>query len=395
MNTFHLDKCLVLKKNEDRRVVAGHPWIFSNEIREIKGEPTIGDVVELRAASGLSLGVGFYNPHSLIAFRMLSRKIEEEINYSFFEQRIRAALELRRLLFPHTESFRIVHGEADFLPGLIVDKYNDLLAIQTHAFGMDSRLPWICDALESLLKPRGIVERNESSIRSLEQLEPRKGMLRGAESSTLINEHGLSYAVDLLHGQKTGFFLDQRENRFAVRQFADSSSVLDCFCNDGGFSLNAAIAGAGSVIGVDVSSDAIIRAQHNASLNSLGNVQFEHDDVFEKLNALGKSGALFDVIVLDPPSFTKNRKTVPTAKKGYKDLHARALRVLRKGGILLTASCSHHIDPDVFLSIVDESARKSGRHLQMLEWRGAGPDHPSLPAVPETRYLKFGVFRVS
>jgi 23S rRNA (cytosine1962-C5)-methyltransferase len=392
MNSLHLDKHLILKSKEDRRVVAGHPWVFSNEIREIKGNPVIGDVVELRAASGLSLGIGFFNPHSLIAFRMLSRTIEE-IDYGFFERRIKAAIDLRTTLYPNGVSCRLIHGEGDFLPGLIVDKYDDILAVQTFAFGMDARLPWICDVMESLLHPRGIVERNESPLRTLEKLEQKKGILRGSSSPTLISEHGLTYSVDPLEGQKTGFFLDQRENRLSVRRYAASATVLDCFCSDGGFSLNAAAAGAGSVIGIDSSEDAINRARHNAMLNNLASVQFERDDVFDKLEKFETAGKQFDVIVLDPPSFTKNRKTVPAARKGYKDLHMRAFKVLRSGGILLTASCSHHIEPDVFLSIIDESARKAGRTLQVLDWRGAAPDHPTLPLVSETRYLKFGVFR--
>jgi 23S rRNA (cytosine1962-C5)-methyltransferase len=276
---------------------------------------------------------------------------------------------------------------------LIVDKYDDILAVQTFAFGMDARLPWICDVMESLLHPRGIVERNESPLRTLEKLEQKKGILRGSSSPTLISEHGLTYSVDPLEGQKTGFFLDQRENRLSVRRYAASATVLDCFCSDGGFALNAAAAGAGSVIGIDSSEDAINRARHNAMLNNLASVQFERDDVFDKLEKFETAGKQFDVIVLDPPSFTKNRKTVPAARKGYKDLHMRAFKVLRSGGILLTASCSHHIEPDVFLSIIDESARKAGRTLQVLDWRGAAPDHPTLPLVSETRYLKFGVFR--
>ena len=393
MNISHLKKQIVLKKNEDHRVVAGHPWVFSNEIREIKGDPVIGDVVELLAASGLSLGIGFFNPHSLIAFRMLS-KIAEEIDLGFFERRINAALELRRTLYPNSSAFRLVHGEGDFLPGLIIDKYNEYLSVQTFAYGMDARLPVICDVLESLLHPRGIIERNESSLRALERLDQKKGVIRGATATTIVSEHGLQYSVDPLEGQKTGFFLDQRENRFAIRQFAKAKDVLDCFCNDGGFALNAATAGASMATGIDASEEAISRAQHNAAINNLGTVHFERGDVFEKLETCRSSGTLFDVVVLDPPSFTKNRKTVPTAKKGYKNLHANALSVLRKGGILLSASCSHHIEPDVFLSLVDESARKVGRSLQLLDWRGAAPDHPTLPNVPETRYLKFGVFRV-
>ncbi|HCV42912.1 MAG TPA: hypothetical protein DGH68_05475 [Bacteroidetes bacterium] len=392
MNTLHLDKQIILKKNEDHRVVGGHPWVFSNEVQEIKGTPTIGDVVELRAASGLSLGIGFFNPHSLIAFRMLSRTVEE-IDYGFFQRRIAAALDLRKVLYPNGESFRLVHGESDFLPGLVIDKFNEYLSIQTFAYGMDTRLPIICDVLESLLHPRGIVERNESSLRTLERLEQKKGILRGTAAPTIISEHGLQYRVDPLEGQKTGFFLDQRENRFVIRRFAKSASVLDCFCNDGGFALNAAAAEAQSVTGIDISEDAVTRARHNAQLNRCDTVQFEQLDVFDKLENCAANNVQFDVIVLDPPSFAKNRKTVPAAKRGYKDLHTRAFRILRKGGILLSASCSHHIDPDVFLSLVDESAHNAGRSLQLLEWRGAAPDHPALPTISETQYLKLGVFR--
>jgi len=392
MNTLHLDKYLILKKKEDRRVVAGHPWVFSNEIHEIKGNPGIGDVTELRDAGGLSLGIGFFNPHSLIAFRMLSRTVEE-IDHGFFERRIRAAIDLRKMLFPNDNACRLVHGEGDFLPGLIVDKYNDVIAVQTFAFGMDARSEWICDVLESLLHPRGIVERNESPMRTLEKLDQKKGVLRGTSSPTLISEHGLTYSVDPLDGQKTGFFLDQRENRLNIRRYAGSAAVLDCFCNDGGFALNASISGAAEVTGIDASEDAINRARYNATLNNLTGVQFERADVFDKLEEYGAAGSRFDVVVLDPPSFTKSRKNVPAARKGYKDLHVKAFKVLRKGGILLTGSCSHHIEPSVFLSIIDESARKANCTLQLLDWRGASPDHPTLPLVPETQYLKFGVFR--
>lgn len=392
MSSPHLEKHIILKRKEDRRISGGHPWVFSNEIQEIRGNPSIGDIVELRASGGLPLGIGFFNPHSLIAFRMLSHVIEE-VDYNFFERRIVAALDLRRMLYPDGDSFRLIDGESDFLPGLVVDRYNDIVSIQTFAFGMESRLQMICDALETLLHPRGIVERNESPLRTLENLELRKGVLRGTCSPVVITEHSLRYEVDPLQGQKTGFFLDQRENRLATRQFAKSAKVLDCFCNDGGFALNAAAAGAATVAGIDTSEDAVIRARHNASLNGLGNVQFERGDVFDKLDEFSAAGMEFDLVILDPPSFTKNRKSVPTARKGYKGLHSKTFRVLRKGGILMTSSCSHHIDPDVFLDLIDESARKSGRTLQVLDWRGAAPDHPTLPNVPETRYLKFGIFR--
>jgi 23S rRNA (cytosine1962-C5)-methyltransferase len=221
----------------------------------------------------------------------------------------------------------------------------------------------------------------------------RKGILRGPCSPVVITEHDLRYEVNPLEGQKTGFFLDQRDNRQTTRRFSKSAGVLDCFCNDGGFSLNAAMAGAEAVIGIDASEDAIARARKNAAMNALENVQFERGDVFDKLDDFNAAGRQFDLVILDPPSFTKNRKSVPAARKGYKDLHKKTFRVLRKGGVLMTSSCSHHIEPDVFRDLIDESARKSGRTLQLLDWRGAAADHPTLPAVPETHYLKFGVFR--
>ena len=393
MSLPHLKKQIILKKNEERRILSGHPWAFSNEIRETKGEPAPGDVVELLAASGLTLGIGLYNPHSLIAFRLLSTQIEE-VGLDFFQRRIERALALRKAIYPDSTSFRLVHGEGDHLPGLVVDKYNDYLVVQTFSYGMDTRLNNICDVLESLLHPAGIIERNESSMRLLEQLPQEKGVLRGTINPTVVVEHEIHYTVDILEGQKTGFFLDQRENRAAIQRYCRRARVLDCFCNDGGFALNASRGGAEDVIGVDASQDAVQRASNNAQLNHIGNVKFEKADAFEKLKQLHSAGTTFDVVVLDPPSFAKSKKSVPAARKGYRELNAEALRLVKEGGILATASCSHHIEPDVFLDTVDETARKNGRQLQLLEWRGAAPDHPTLPAVPETRYLKFGIFRV-
>ncbi len=393
MNGPHLQKQIILRKNEEHRVVGGHPWVFSNEIRETRGSPVNGDVVELLTAGGLMLGIGLYNPHSLIAFRLLSQ-IAEEIDTEFFRSRIERALDLRRTLYPGSSVYRLVHGEGDFLPGLVVDRFNEYCVVQTLSHGMDLRLPMICDALGSVLAPKAIVERNESPLRTLEQLPQEKGVLRGEAGTTTITLNGLLFHVDVLEGQKTGFFLDQRENRAAICRFSKDADVLDCFCNDGGFSLSAARAGAATVTGLDSSEEAVRNATENARVNGLSAVRFEQADIFEALASLGEKGASFGLLVLDPPSFTRSRKNVQTAKKGYKELHAGAFRVIKKGGTLATASCSYHIEPDVFLSIVDDTARKVGRRIQLLEWRGAAPDHPTLPAVPETRYLKFGIFRL-
>lgn len=389
----HLDKQIILKNKEEGRILSGHPWVFSNEIRETKGSPLIGDIVELLSAGGKTLGVGFYNPHSLISVRLLSTAFEE-IDADFFRKRLQQALGLRRKLYPSSNTFRLVFSESDFLPGLIVDKFYEFLSIQTFSFGMDARLQSICDILESLLQPKGIIERNESPLRELEKLPQRKGILRGEAGCTTIEDGGLRFSIDVLEGQKTAFFLDQRENRLAIRRFAPNSEVLDCFCNDGGFALHAAHAGAKSVLGIDVSADAVKRATANATLNQLTHVTFEQEDVFDSLKRLHAEGKTFDVVVLDPPSFTKSKKNVQSAKQGYRELHAGVYRIIREGGILLTASCSHHIESGVFLDIVDSMATKAGRRIQLLDWRGAAPDHPVLPAMPETRYLKFAVVRV-
>ena len=389
----HLAKQIILKKNEDRRIVQGHPWVFSNEIREMHGAPQIGDVVEVLTAGGLTVGNGFFNSHSLIAVRILSTSMEE-IDEAFFRGRLEQAFELRRRVYPGANSVRLVHGEADFLPGLIIDRFNDLLAIQTLSYAMDARLELLCNLLEEMLHPAAIVERNETQLRTLEELPLEKGVLRGTVSPTIVTENDIRYEVDVLGGQKTGFFLDQRENRALVGRWSRGATVLDCFSNEGGFSLNAARGGAVAVLGIDSSELALAAASANAARNGIATAAFERADVFEKLAALHGEGKSFDLIVLDPPSFTRNRKTVPAARQGYRDLHSRAFRVLAPGGLLATASCSHHIEPGVFLDDVDAAARRSGRRLQLLEWRGAPPDHPTLPAVPETGYLKFGLFRV-
>ncbi|MBI4417167.1 MAG: class I SAM-dependent rRNA methyltransferase [Ignavibacteriales bacterium] len=388
-----MNKRIILRKNEEGRLLTGHQWVFSNELKAVEGNPEAGDVVSLHRHDGKFLGIGLYHPHSLICFRLLSRE-EEEVSFAFFERRLSRALELRRRLYPTSETFRLVHGEGDFLPGLIIDKYNEFLSIQTLSFGMDRRLTLICDALESLLHPKAIVERNESPLRTLEQLPLKKGVLRGTPDQTIISEHGVKFKIDLLTGQKTGIFLDQRENRKAVRRYVKGAMVLDCFCNEGGFSLNAIEGGAETVEGYDSSETAVAKAGVNATINHMDKVSFGVADIFDLLKAYSSGDKRYDVVILDPPSFARSKKTIATALKGYKEINGNALKIIKSGGFLVTASCSHHVSEEAFFQTIETAARSTGRTIQLLDSAGAGPDHPVVPAMPETRYLKFGIFAV-
>ncbi|MGE5313122.1 MAG: class I SAM-dependent rRNA methyltransferase [Acidobacteriota bacterium] len=386
-------KHVILKKNEDRRLKSGHQWVFSNEIHRIVGAPEAGDLVEILRADGLSLGVGFYHPNSLIAVRLLSAK-EAAIDAGFFEARIRSALALRETLFPGATTYRVVHGEGDYLPGLIVDRFNEYLSVQTFTAGMDLRLGQIADALVSIFAPRGIVERNESPLRLMEQLPMRRTILRGVVEHTIIDLHGVKFNVEVMEGQKSGFFLDQRENRASLASIAKGATVLDCFCNEGGFGMHAAAAGAAHVDFVDASEESIAKAKVNATLNKVTDVHFDKADAFEYLPAAVGDKKQYDIVVLDPPSFTKSRKTVATALRGYKEINSNGMRLVKPGGFLATASCSHHVDEPMFLSMVGESAQKAGRQIQVVSVAGAAGDHPTLPSMPETKYLKYALVRV-
>ena len=382
---------IILKKNEEHRITAGHQWVFSNEIASLRGTPETGDVVELLRHDQKLLGLGFYHPHSLIAFRFLTSE-PEEIGFSFFERRIQQALALRQRLYPGAETFRLTHGESDFLPGLIIDKYNEFISMQILSAGMDKHTELICNVLEAMFHPKAIVARNDAAIRTLEELPLEKKVLRGNTGITIIDD-GVKFEVDVLNGQKTGFFLDQRENRKAIHRYAIGGTVLDCFCNEGGFALHAASAKAASVRGVDISESAIAKAKVNARLNS-ADIEFEIGDVSETLKLLGEKNKKFDMVILDPPSFTKSKKNIPAALRGYKEINASAMRLVNAGGFLVTASCSHHITEDGFLSTIEQAAVKAKRNVQLLEFTGAAPDHPVIPAMPETKYLKFAIFAI-
>lgn len=382
---------IILKKNEEHRIVAGHQWVFSNEIESLRGNPETGEVVELLRHDEKFLGLGFYHPHSLIAFRFLTSE-PEEIGFSFFERRIQQALSLRQRLYPGAETFRLAHGESDFLPGLIIDKYNEFISIQILSAGMNKRTELICNVLETIFHPKAIVARNDVAIRALEELPMEKKVLRGNTGITIIDD-GVKFEVDVFNGQKTGFFLDQRENRKAIHRYAIGGNILDCFCNEGGFALHAAFANAASVCGLDISESSIAKARVNARLNSAA-VEFEIHDVHEMLKLLGEKNKKFDVVILDPPSFTKSKKNIPAALRGYKEINTAAMRLITAGGFLITSSCSHHITEDGFLSTIEQAAVKAKRNVQLLEFTGAAPDHPVIPAMPETKYLKFAIFAV-
>ncbi len=384
---------LILKPKEDRRLRQGHLWVFSNEVAR-HPEAAPGDVVEVLTSREESLGSAIYHPHSLITARLLLTDLKD-LDQSFFLERLSAAAELRRRLFPGESCYRVVHGESDWLPGLLVDRFQDYLVVQTTTAGMDRRLPTIVDALKQLFQPKGIFERNDSGLRGYEELPERSGLLFGEDTGPVtIEENGIRYLVDLLHGQKTGFFLDQKLNRQAAARYAPGTRALDCFCNLGGFAFHLARAGASQVIGVDISEAAIERASENCRLNGFSDVEFVVRDSFTFLEEQLNAGITYDLIVLDPPSFARSKKSVGPARKGYRRLNELALRALAEGGILITASCSFHIFEDAFRDLVNEAAVRADRRLKLLEWHHQSPDHPILPAMPETQYLKLGIYQV-
>ncbi|MBI4446957.1 MAG: class I SAM-dependent rRNA methyltransferase [Acidobacteria bacterium] len=393
-------KSLVLKPKEERRVEQGHLWVFSNEIERVEEGLKPGDLVEVKTHRGTSLGIAFYHPHSLIAARLIG-SVEQlardgTLDRDFFVDRIARAAALRERLFSADTCYRLVHGESDFLPGLIVDRFAEVFSVQTVTSGMDQRLELICDALEHLFKPAAIIERNDSVLRRYEELEKRISVLRGNNPGTVeILENQVRYRVRLLEGQKTGFFLDQKLNRRAAARYSAGQRVLDCFCNSGGFALNTALAGAREAVGVDSAAAAIAEAQENAHLNQLTEKSgFERADVFEFLAEKSRRGERFGVVILDPPAFARSKKDVAAAKRAYRRLNELALSVVEDGGFLITASCSFHIFEDVFYDLVREAARRTRRQIRLLERRYQSPDHPVLPSMPETQYLKLGIFQI-
>ena len=385
-----------LKKNEDRRIRAGHPWVFSNEIGRIEGEPEPGAACELFDVGGSLLGTGYHNPRSLIAVRLLSLQREDIDTVEFFEQRIAAALTHRKSLYPGLETFRLVYGESDHLPGLVVDKYGEYLSIQLLSAGMDARRSLIVEALQRLLAPAGIIARNDVAVRTMEGLTEEVELLAGAiPDAVLMQENGLTFEVDLWRGQKTGGFLDQKENHLLLNGLVSGKDVLDCFCYSGSWAAHAGFFGAKSVLGLDISERAVALASRNAALNGLTDrVSFEECDAFDRLRSLKLEGRSFGTVVMDPPAFVKNRKQIAEATKGYITINRRALELLEPGGYLITCSCSYHMGREPFREMLVTASRQAKREVRLVTARSQAPDHPVLLSFPESEYLKCLVLQV-
>lgn len=391
---------VVLKKGQGRSLKAGGLWVYDNEVDKITGEFSDGDFVDVLDFDGYFLGKGFINTKSKIIVRIMSRVKGQEIDKKFLEMRVRAAWEYRKRTVD-TNSCRVIFGEADFLPGLVIDKFSDVLVVQSLALGIDRIKGQILDILTCILAEdgiavRGIYERSDAKVRELEGMERVKGFLSEPfDTIVQIQENGVIYEVDIEDGQKTGFFLDQKYNRAAVKALASGMKVLDCFTHTGSFALNAALGGASSVLGVDVSELGIRQAIRNAELNHMEDkVKFLCASVFELLPKLEEEGEVFDFIILDPPAFTKSRSSVKNAVKGYREINLRGMKLLRDGGYLATCSCSHFMTPELFMETIGQAARSAHCRLRQVEYRTQSADHPILWSAEESYYLKFIIFQV-
>lgn len=387
-------------KGKGRAVKSGGMWIYDNEIENISGEFENGDIVDVVDFDGYFLGSGFINTNSVITVRLMTRKKDQEINTEFLRMRVKAAWEYRKRTVD-TSSCRLIFGEADFLPGIVIDKFSDVLVVQSLALGIERFKVQIVDLCKEILAKdniliRGVYERSDAKVRTNEGMERIKGFI-GDEFDTKVNitENGVKYIVDVKDGQKTGFFLDQKYNRAAIQKLCFGASVLDCFTHTGSFALNAGISGAESVIGVDASELSINQAIENAKLNRLEDkVSFICEDVFELLPRLERQGERFDVVILDPPAFTKSRSSVKNAVKGYKEINLRGMKLVKDGGFLVTCSCSHFMTPELFADTIKQAAKNVHKRLRQVEYRTQSADHPILWAADESYYLKFYIFQV-
>ena len=392
---------VTLKKGAGRTLKEGGPWIYDNEIESIMGSFTDGDIVLVHDFDGYPLGRGFINRNSKLTVRMMTRNRDTEVDESFIRMRVKNAWEYRKKVMDDISSCRVIFGEADFLPGLVVDKFADVLVVESLALGIDRFKVMIVDILKELMEAdgihiRGVYERSDAKVREQEGMERYKGFI-GAPFDTKVEivENGVHYYVDVKDGQKTGFFLDQKYNRRAAAKLCKGARVLDCFTHTGSFALNAGMAGAVHVTGVDASELGVAQARENAALNGLEDrVEFICEDVFDLLPRLEKQGEKFDVVILDPPAFTKSRSSIKKAVKGYREINLRGMKLVKDGGYLATCSCSHFMDPELFTQTIGQAARNVHKRLRQVEFRTQAPDHPILWGAGDSYYLKFYIFQV-
>jgi 23S rRNA (cytosine1962-C5)-methyltransferase len=384
-----------LKRKISNRVENGHPWIFNNEVEKIEGEVNGGEIVEVFTHDKKFLGKGYINPKSQIIVRLLTRNKSDEINEQFFIDQINKCWEYRKST-GYIENCRLVFGEADSLPQLIIDKFNDYFVIQTMALGIDVWKPAIVHALNTIFKPKGIFERNDVPVRELEGLTQQKGFLsQPFDTKIFINENGLRFYVDLENGQKTGYFLDQHDNRRAIQHIVKDADVLGAFTYTGTFEIHAAHYGARSVLGLDISAHAVQQAIQNAELNGVHEIcKFETANAFDVLKKWGKEGRQYDVVMLDPPAFTKSRETIQNAITGYKEINLRGMKLIRPGGFLVTSSCTSLVSPEMFLEIIDMAAKDARRRIRQVVFQTQSADHPVIRSIENTQYLKFLIIQV-
>lgn len=385
---------IYLKPKEEIRILEGHPWVFSNEIDRIEGSIKSGEIAYVFSSKDLFLGKGFLNTTSKIFVRILSKSIDEVIDQAFFEKIIIEANQ-SRLDLGYQNSYRVLFGESDGIPGLIIDKYGDYLSIQILSLGIDLRKNWFIDILVKLFQPKGIYERSDVSVRKKEGLELFKGTIYGTvPESILIKENDLTMEIDLINGQKTGSFLDQQDNHYALKPYVKDKKVLDCFSHIGGFGLHAAYFGANSVTCLDISKTAVNQIEKNALLNHLNQVTAKEADVFNELRNYQKTGETFDVVILDPPAFAKKTDDVKKAYQGYKEINLQAMKIINHHGYLVTCSCSHYMTPSLFLDMLIDASKDAKRQTQMIEFRIQSKDHPARIGSDESLYLKCVVLKV-
>ena len=384
-----------LKRKISPRVANGHPWIFNNEVEKIEGDVQGGDVVEVFDHDKKFIGKGYINPKSQILVRLLTRTKTDEINDQYFIEQINKCWEYRKRI-GYTENCRLVFGEADSLPQLIIDKFNDYFVIQTLALGIDVWKPAIVNALNTIFQPRGIFERNDVPVRELEGLPQQKGFLSAPfDTKIIINENGLKFHVDVENGQKTGYFLDQQDNRRAIQHIVKGAEVLGAFTYTGTFEIHAAQYGAKSVLGLDISENAVAQANRNAELNGVQErCRFETANAFDVLKQWGKDGRQYDVVMLDPPAFTKSRETIQKAITGYKEINLRGMKLVKPGGFLVTSSCTNLVNPELFLQTIEMAAKDVRRKIRQVTFQTQSSDHPIIWGMDNTQYLKFLIVQV-